>query len=391
MKERNIRLLYIHEAFFQFSDTLLVIAIPIFLYQMFGSLSVPYAFVLSWNLVYGLCFIPLFNLAMKWKCPKYFMAMGIFIYMISLLIFMKVDTDTLWPLIPGTFLFGLYVAFYWMIRHWFISVNMDSSKAGRLISTLSIIRIIVNFLSPLVAGFVSFFVSFSATFLLGAIAGILSIVPIFLFKTTPHPTTYNFEKIKNVLNKRSLKAIRPAYFWEGFSLNWVYRAWILAFAIYVGTIMDLGILLAVTTLVAAVLTGQAGHWFDGRKRKKMLKILTQFRTIGGFLFATIYVVPSIVYIWSIDIFNRFIISMHQTVVDSYLFAFSSKIHPIHFHLNRELFLVIGRLTGNSILIITFLFAPTEFIWAIMALGSITLLTWRRLIRVDHLLQENSKL
>jgi hypothetical protein len=76
MKSKNLRLFYIHELLFQFSDSMLVIVLPVFIYKLFGSISAVFLFTFTWNLIYSILFIPVFNLAMKLKNPKYFMAIG---------------------------------------------------------------------------------------------------------------------------------------------------------------------------------------------------------------------------------------------------------------------------------------------------------------------------
>lgn len=92
-----------------------------------------------------------------------------------------------------------------------------------------------------------------------------------------------------------------------------------------------------------------------------------------------------VYVWGIDIFNRFAGAMHGTVMDSYLFGYSNKIHPIHFHLNREIHLTISRGFASLILGIAFYFLPPEYLWVSIALGAPMLLGWLHLKRSDHLL------
>jgi MFS family permease len=385
MKKRNFRLLYAHEIVFQISDILLVIVMPIFLYRLFGTLVAPFMFVFVWNLIYGILFIPVFNLAMKWKRPKEFMATGIAFYSISLALFAMVTPDKKWILIPGMLFFGLYVAFYWMLRYWFISVNIEHSIVGRQISSLDSIRIIVNFVSPLMAGLVSYWVSFNATLFIGAVMGIFSIIPIFMFHMEPYPRQYDFAKVKRILQKPVLKSLRVVYFCESFSHNFVFRSWILAFAIFIGSVMELGILFAFTTIVAAGLTHMAGHWFDGRRRLKLLKRLTRGITLGGFLYSSVILLPSMIYITIVNIYCNLVINMHQTVVKSYLFAFSSKIHPIHFHLNREIWIIIGRLLCTSILMIIFTFLPEGYLWIIIAIGAVLFSAWHQLRKADHLL------
>lgn len=387
MKDRNLKLFYIHEAFFQFSDTMLIIVLPIFLYKLFGHVSAFFVFSFIWNLFYLSIFIPVFNTAMRWGRPKYFMATGALFYVISLILLGQTTPENIRMIIPATLFFMLYVSFYWMTRHWFFSVITDHQKIGKQMSYLTIIRIIIGFIAPIVGGWISFFVSFNVTFVLGAIAGFFSLIPILLFHAPPHPEQYNWKKIRQVLKKPEIRAIRPAYFWEGFSSYLINAAWILAFAIFISNIKDLGILVGVTTLIAVLLTRLSGYWFDKRKRAAMLGRLTILRSLGAILYASVAFYPQLIYAWGVELFNRFAASMHQTFVDSYLYAYSNKIHPIHFHLNREIHLSVARAISCALLAVIFYFLPPIFLWLIIGIGAFTLAGWLTLKKSDYLLHE----
>ena len=323
---------------------------------------------------------------MQWGRPKYFMAIGTIFYVASLMFFSKTTPENIHLIIPATLLFSLFISFYWMVRHWFFSVNTDHEKIGKQVSYMTIIRIIIGFIAPIVGGWVSFFISFDATFVLGSIAGFLSLIPVLFFHAPAHPRGYNWKKIRKILKKPELRAIRPAYFWEGFSHYFINAAWLLAFVIFISNIKDLGILVGVTTLIAALLTRLAGYWFDKRQRAGILARLTFLRSLGAFLYASIGLYPHLIYVWAIQLFNRFTETMHQTFVDAYLYAYSNKIHPIHFHWNREIHLNIARMISNAILAIAFLFLPATFLWFAIGIGAFMLIGWLTLRRSDHLLQ-----
>jgi hypothetical protein len=385
MKSKNLRLFYIHELLFQFSDSMLVIVLPVFIYKLFGSISAVFLFTFTWNLIYSILFIPVFNLAMKLKNPKYFMAIGMIFYITALWFFGQTTTENIKLIIPATLFFTLYITFYWMIRHWFFSVNTDHRKIGRQVGTLTIIRIAISFIAPIIGGWVSFFVSFNVTFILGAFAGLLSLIPILLFYAPPHPRGYDLKKVIGILKKPELKAIRPAYFWEGMGSVFINSCWILAFAIFIGNILDLGLLVGITTLLTAISIRLVGNWFDQRKRTTILNHVTNLKFITTALYLFLYFYPQMIFVWIIEFMNRFSLTMLYTVADSYLYAYSNKIHPVHFVLNREMHLNISRFIGSGILVIAFYFLPAGFLWVAIGLGAFMILGWMTLKRSDHLL------
>ncbi|MBU0728000.1 hypothetical protein KKA95_04925 [Patescibacteria group bacterium] len=322
---------------------------------------------------------------MKLKNPKYFMAIGIIFYIAALGLFGQTTTENIQLMIPATLCFSIYITFYWMIRHWFFSVNADYTKIGKQISTLTIIRIVIGFLAPIVGGVISFLISFNVTFILGAIAGVLSLIPIFMFYAPPHPRGYDFKKVFNILKKPDLKAIRLTYIFEAFTSMFVHNVWVLVFAIFIGNIMRFGLLVGFTTLMAAMLSWWAGSWFDQRKRKMMLTRLTYIRLFAILLYTTLFFYPHMIWVTAVELINRLTMNMHITIGDSYLFAYSSKIHPIHFHLNREVHLNIGRLTASALLAVAFYFLPAVYLWVVMGIGAFCILGFLNLKKSDHLL------
>ncbi len=313
------------------------------------------------------------------------MAIGVVLYAISLWMFGHVTAENIRFIIPATIVFSLSMSFYWLIRHWFFSVNADYLKIGKQISTLSIMGMIVSFAAPIIGGVLSQLVSFNITFMLGACAGALSAIPVLLFYAPPHPRSYGIKKIITILHNQDLKAIRPAFFWEGISTYLIKTCWVLAFAIFIGNIMSLGILTGITTLLSVILTWMAGHWFDARKRATLLTRLTSVRVALILLYPTIFFFPNMIYIWIVETLNKTTSSMHCTVTDSYLFAYSNKIHPIHFHLNREIHLTITRIISSAVLAIAFYFLPSESLWVAIGIGALLMFKWNTLKRSDHLL------
>jgi MFS family permease len=386
MKQKNLKLFFIHEALFYFSDSMLVIVLPIFVYKLFGAPSAIFAFSFIWNLIYLCLFIPIFNKAMLWGKPKYFMILGVILYISAQIMFGKTTPEHRMLIIPATLLYALYVSFYWMVRHWFFSVNADFEKIGKQISYLGIIRLMIGFIAPIIGGWLSFFVSFNATFILGSLAGLLSIIPILFFNAPPHPRGYDWKKVRKILKKPELRAIRPAYFWEGVSMYSIGTCWILAFTIFIGNIKEFGTLVGVTTLIAVILTRLSGHMFDKGKRVKILTKFIALKTIGIFMYASVFFYPTMVYAWGVELFNRFATNLHQTFIDSYLFGYSSKIHPIHFHLNREVHISIARVMTSGSLAIIFYFIPVQFLWLSIFIGAFTTFGWLSLKHGEPLLK-----
>lgn len=383
MKNRNLKLFYLHELLFQFSDTMRVLVLPIFIYKLYNSVSAVFVFIVIWNMIHGLLFLPVFNLAMRWKQPKYFMMMGIVFYVTALSLFSMVTPENKTMIIPGLLAFSLYVSFYWMIRHWFIGVNADYKVIGRQMSILFLIRTLIAFVAPIVGGAVSFIVSFNATFVIGVIAGTASLIPIALFHAPSHLERYSIRKVKQALKKKEVKAVSPGYFWEGVCWISTNMVWILIFAIFIGNIFDLGMLVGFTTLITGMTIWFTGMWFDKRSRARLLTHITRMRTVTSLAYVTVFFMPHIAYVWVIEFINRLMFTTQYTVLDSYLYAYGNKVHPVDFMLSREIYLNISRFVTAGILAITFYFLPETYLWLVLFLGSFTVLGMAYAKRSDH--------
>ncbi len=384
-KNRNLTLLYLHSIFFELSDSMLALALPIFIYQLYGSITAVFIFQLAWTLIDAVIFIPVFNLGMHLKNPKYFMALGVIFYVISLYFFGKTSSEDTSYMIPATIFFSLYVSFYWLIRHWFFSLNSDHEKMGKQVSSMNLIMLLMGFVGPILAGILSKFASFNITFLFGAFFAVLGIVPILFFHAPAHPRQYGFKKVLKILGKPELKLIRITHFWDGFDYNFSGIGWLLAFTIFVGSILDLGLLVGLSTLLILLANWGIGKWFDARKRKEALNKTTAFHVTTTFLLSTTFFFPSLTYAWAVGFLNQLSGVASSTVNEAYLYALSSKIHPIHFHLNREIYMTMGRIISSGGLAIAFYFLPNTYLWLAIALGSFFLLGRLLVKRVDHLL------
>ena len=387
MKERNIRLFYIHELLFQFSDSMLEIMLPVFIYKITGQISAAFLFLFLWNVVHQIAFIPVFNLAMQLKKPKFFMILGTLLYVTSLLLLGSITEDSLYLFIPCIFTYGLQVSCYWMIKHWFFAVNTDLEKMGKQMGNINIIRIVITFLAPIIAGFVSHFISFNVTFLLGAIAGTASLIPIVLFHAPPHHEKINFRKIINTMKRPEIKAIAPAFFSEGAAFVTLFTTWMITFTIFVGNALNLGLVIGLSTLLTAIAIRITGHLFDMRKRAMLITRLTKIRFLTLFLYPTVFFNANLIYVWLVETVNRLIFEMHYTTSCSYLYAYSHKINPAEIPLIREFYLNFGRLIFSLILAVIFYFLPGEYLWIVILLAPFTILGMSAYEKSDHLLHQ----
>lgn len=385
MKSRNLHLFYLHSIFFDLCDSMIALALPIFVYHIYNSVSAVFLFSCLWGVLDFLIFIPVFNLGMHLKNPKYFMALGVLFYVISLYFFGQASPGSTLPMILGILFFTLYISFYWLIRHWFFSLNADHEKVGKQVSIAYSISLLMGFIGPILTGLLSQFTSFDVAFFFAAFFAFLGIVPILFFHAPPHPRQYGFKKVMHVIQKPELKSIRMTHFWEGAEYLFAGTSWLLAFTLFIGNILDLGVIIGLTTLIILLVSWRMGKWFDGRKRKQAMNQATIMHVVGTLVLSGTFFVPTLMYASLANFLNQLSSTATSTVSESYLYGLSSKIHPIHFHLNREIYLALGRIVSAGLLAIAFHFLPDTYLWLAIALGGILSLGRLGIKKVDHLL------
>ena len=385
MKTRNLNLLYLHSIFFDLCDSMVFLALPIFVYQVYESISAVFLFQLIWGMLDFMIFIPVFNLGMHLKNPKYFMALGIVFYVFALFFLGRSDGTSNAPIILATVFYTLYASFYWLIRHWFFSLNADHKKVGRQVTIANAITLLMGFIGPILAGILSQLSSFNATFFFAAFFAFLGIVPILFFHAPPHPTQYGVKKVFKIIQKPELKSIRMTHFWEGAEYLFAGIPWLLAFTIFIGDILDLGLMVGITTLLIFLVSWRVGKWFDGRKRRQALVRTTWLHAMATLLLSATCFIPHLVYASFANFLNNLSYTASSTVSESYLYGLSNRIHPIHFHLNREIYLALGRMISAGILAVSFYFLPDTYLWLAIALGGIFSLGRLGIKKVDHLL------
>ena len=112
---------------------------------------------------------------------------------------------------------------------------------------------------------------------------------------------------------------------------------------------------------------------------------TLAKSLAVMLYPVLYFLHPPLLVWTVESLNRFTGSMVGTTVDSYLYGASSKLHPVEFHLNREVHLALGRTFIGLTMSLILLKAPAEALWICIFLSGLLSLNWIKLRRIDHLL------
>jgi len=325
------------------------------------------------------------NAAVRSGNVKLWLTIGMLLFVVMTLLMREVEHDNIAVALLASCALGLHGSIYWLARHVVVSRLSTFELIGAQMGRFQTIQIVMSAAGPMVAGVLAQNYGFSSGFLAACAAALISLVPLWL---TPMPSgleSFAIEHPVRVLRGPRAKLLAPVYFLEGVSEMFFTTAWSLAFFIFIGSALNLGVMLGLSAFFSAVLIMLIGKGFDRGDRVTALRKTTRLRMISIGLYAPLYFVPLASVALLVDTLHRFADAMHATVRTAYLFALSTRVHPSHFHFIRESWLNLGRVVSALMLALIFIVAPPAALWFTIGIAAITQIAWINLVKLDHLL------
>lgn len=377
----NIKYLYIHEIFLSVAYSLRIVILPLYIYLQYRSLSLVFLWFCLTRLIVLILFVPVFNFCITRCNPVCGMYLGIVSYLLSFAVFSISETITPQVFLVSSLFFALYLATYWFIRHWVISQVTSKGSVGKDIGKFSLIKLIVKAASPFLFAYISYYFSFQSAFSVASIAILLSLVPLSYIKIQDSVRPkIDLKLVGQMLKSRTLRVFRASYISEGVTEVCLETGWLLAFALFIGNVFDLGLLVTATTLCTALILMVIANRFDLGDKKLLLRRTTLLQASSGVVLGMSFFVPWIFFIWCIDLVGRIAQSSQKLVTESYLYLICFSECPVQVNLNREIFLNIGRFVSTLLLSVVFLYVPEDCIWLVVGIGAISSLCWLQVVR-----------
>ncbi|MBU2590088.1 MAG: hypothetical protein KKB39_04985, partial [Nanoarchaeota archaeon] len=169
-------------------------------------------------------------------------------------------------------LYAINTAIYWPGFHFEFTSFSEKKREARQISIINILALGVSALAPLLGAI--FISQISYSFLFFVVAGllVLSIIPLFFTKDIKSDKPiFSFKKIINADSKE--KGL--AYIGLGALATTLIIFWPLFIYLELKTILSLGVIVTITSVIMIIYTFFVGKWADKHKRKVLkLGILT---------------------------------------------------------------------------------------------------------------------
>lgn len=384
--QKNLHRLYLHHLLFTFAESINIVFLPVYLYKLTDSIaSAFFLYAGFWALGFTLI-VPCFNFSIARGHPRLGLIFGMIFYSLSLFALSAKELLGESCYLLWIIFFALYLATYWYPRHWTISQMISSEKVGSQMSSFIQISVLAGVIGPIVGGFIAH-KSIESSMRLGGVCLLVSIIPLLWFTPPVVKERIEWRSLISTLRTPIYRKLRPifvgeAWLWHLFGTNWA-----LAFALYVGSLKEFGMIISFASLVAAVGARLVGRLFDGARRKQALLTTTYSRMFITAAYSLLSVSPSLAVVASLESAMRVASALQASVNDAYVQSIGKKLSPLYFHANRELTLIVTRVLICSGLGIWFSYHGAETLWAIIPIGALGLLPSLTYSKVDFHLGE----
>lgn len=276
---KELRALYVSNGILSFAASAGIIFEPLYLYSLHYTIPQIMLFCAA---IYFFSFLllPLGGNIVRHKGFAHGMIYGSFFLVLYFIFLLSV------PFNSG-FLFlaigavAIQKALYWPGYHADFALFGQGQQRGRELSNCALIISMVAIAGPLIGGAVTYYFGFPALFILMSLTILISNIPLLLVKETftPHPFEYTeaFSDLAAPKNRRFLLG----YMGFGEELL-VLTIWPLFMFTILKNTMTIGVAVALSTLVTALVIVYTGHSIDKKGRSHVMKTGTWMVVVAWF-------------------------------------------------------------------------------------------------------------
>lgn len=272
---RELSELYATHALRAFASAMILIFVPIYLFQLqYSIFQIIYFFLLSEAFV--LVFYLITSLLSK-KIPlKHMIAISVPLYIVFLLMLNTFDSIN-WGLELLALFAGASEAFYWLAFHLDFSQNSLQNFRGREVGLLQTATIGITLLAPIVGGTIVVLLGFHWLYVIGITLIIASVIPLFLSKEIYDEPKFS---LKDSLNFPAKEALMHFAWGARTTAELVF--WPLFVFIILDSAFGLGLITTIGALFSALATLWAGKITDSLKRNIMISIAAIIESVSWF-------------------------------------------------------------------------------------------------------------
>ena len=354
--KRQVRELFASTILVNLALSMVMIFEPMYLYKIGYSLQKIMLFYLITYLFY-FCIMPLGAKFARKKGYEIGMLLGTILFSLFYIgLFFIEQYPFLFYIVP--FILAIQKTFYWPAYHADFARFSDDSEEGREISGLTTAVSLAYIIGPALAGFIIIQWGFGALFMVATIIFLASNIPTLITKEDFEVKDFSYkEAYKYLISSKNRKSFL-AYLGFGEELI-VLVVWPVFISIIITDIFDLGLIVALATLVTSVITLYIGKITDSKNKKSILSLGASFYSLAWF--ARIFIINQLG-IFFVDTLSRLaknVVAVPLTAITYERAKSRSVMKTVVFF---EMSLVIGKFIA-ILLIYTALFFITDEMFA----------------------------
>jgi len=278
--KRQVKELFASTVLVNLALSMVMIFEPIYLYKIGYSLQKIMLFYLITYLIYFLI-MPLGGKFARKKGYELGMLLGTILFSLFYIgLFFIEQYPFLFYLVP--FILALQKTFYWPAYHADFARFSDDSEEGREIGGFTMAVSLVYIIGPALAGFIIIQWGFGALFTFATIIFLASNIPTLITKEEFAIKDFSYkDAYLRLISKKNRKSFF-AYLGFGEELI-VLVVWPVFISIIITDIFDLGLIVALATLVTSVITLYIGKITDSKNRRSILALGSSFYSLAWFV------------------------------------------------------------------------------------------------------------
>jgi MFS family permease len=358
---REVRELYISTIIVNFGLAMVMFWEPIYLYDIGYSLQKIVSFYLLTYVAYFIL-MPFGAKFAKRYGYESSLAIGSCLYALFYisLYFVQFEASLFYV---SAFILTLQKLFYWPAYHANFAKYIGKTEEGKEVSFMNVATSLMYIIGPALAGLIISKFGFNALFVVVSVIFFVSNIPSLITKEVFKPEKFSYFNSFRLLFQKKHRLELLAYL--GFGEEFVVLViWPVFISTIIADAFDMGAIVALATLVTAMITMYVGKLSDSYNKKSILSLSSAFYSLSWFI--RVFVVNA-TGVFFLDTFSR----LGKNTLSVPLTAITydrAKIvhHDKHQHIMSkviffEMSLVLGKLLAILIIYFALFFIPSEII------------------------------
>jgi MFS family permease len=358
---QQVRELYFSTIIVNFGLAMVMFWEPVYLYQIGYSLQKIVSFYLVTYVAY-MIFMPLGAKFAKRYGYEASLAIGTSLYA---LFYISLYFVQFYPpfFYVAALILTLQKMFYWPAYHANFAKYIGKDEEGREISLMTVATSLVYIIGPALAGFIIVQFGYGVLFALVSIIFFASNIPILITKEVFTREHFSYFKSFKTLFRKEHRQEFLAYL--GFGEEFVVLViWPVFISKIIGDVFDLGVVVALATLVTSMVTLYVGKLTDKNNKKNILSLSSAFYSLSWFIRTFVVNATGVFFLDTFSRLGKNTLSVPLTTITydrAKIITADSHQHIMTRVVFFEMSLVIGKLLAILLIYVALFFIPSEII------------------------------